>query len=240
MRSQSVGIIPARGNSKRIERKNLKLLHGKPLVVHTILAAIESDLDLVVLSSEDDEVISESMKHVQAEYGQSPDKFFAIVRPEELSQDHVQNDSVMLHVLYQLQHIGINVGAGVLLQPTSPFRTSRDINKAFEIYANNKPCTIVSGAYSDSFYWTPDFDSNKWGYVEATPIGIPPKFRPGTQWVQKSEKLFEEDGAIYITDAAKMLVTKTRYNPPFLIYEMDKSIDIDTVADWTMAEQVAA
>src|SRR5688572_5488542 len=120
-RPQTLAVVPARGGSKGVLRKNLRLLGGLPLVVHTLRAALAARrLDHVVLSTEDDEI---------AEVGLGAG-VTVIRRPPELATDHVQNTDVVRHAL---QETGATFERLVLLQPTSPLRAGSDIDACLDL-----------------------------------------------------------------------------------------------------------
>ena len=122
-RPKALTVIPARGGSKRVPRKNLRLLGGKPLVCYTIDAAVKSGcFNKIILSSNDDEVLSLGKeKGIEAER-----------RPDELSGDHVRVLEVFKHILHQPEIYG-TYDVVALLWPTCPFRTANDIIKGFTI-----------------------------------------------------------------------------------------------------------
>ena len=116
-----LGIIPARGGSKGIKRKNLKEILGKPLVAYSIEAGVNSKLiTKVVVSTEDSEI-----KEISLKYGAE-----VIDRPIELAKDETKTAPVMKHVLNELEKDGYKPDYVVLLQPTSPQRNSEFLDKA--------------------------------------------------------------------------------------------------------------
>ncbi|MEK6900492.1 MAG: acylneuraminate cytidylyltransferase family protein, partial [Nanoarchaeota archaeon] len=116
-----VAIIPARGGSKRIPRKNIKLLAGKPLIAYTIEAAKRSaSLDRIFVSTEDEEIAK-----VASYYGAE-----IIKRPDILATDNATTESVLCHAVNNLEKEGYFPELVVLLQPTSPLRGSYIIDKA--------------------------------------------------------------------------------------------------------------
>ena len=132
-----VGVIPARGGSKGIPRKNLQELAGVPLVQHTIAAALGSArLDRVVLSSDDDETI---------ELARSLGCDAPFVRPPELSDDASPLIAAVLHAVDWLAaEEGLDVTAVVALQPTSPFRDSADIDGAIAAFESSDRPSLMS------------------------------------------------------------------------------------------------
>ena len=137
-----LGVIPARGGSKRLPRKNIKSLLGKPLIAYTIEAAQKADcLTDFVVSSEDEEILSVARK-----YG-GPTPF---VRPESLSGDEVRNIDTVMHAMnFMEKRAGKNYDILVLLQPTCPIRDASHINKAVtELWASDQHSAVsVKGPY---------------------------------------------------------------------------------------------
>lgn len=130
-----LAIIPARGGSKRIPRKNLRNLLGKPLIAYTIEAAQKSKyINRVVVSTEDKEIVSVSEK-----FGAE-----VINRPKELSEDESQTIDAVLHALDFLKKKNYQPNICILLQPTSPLREPSDIDNAMNIFLENKCDLVVS------------------------------------------------------------------------------------------------
>ena len=112
-----LGVIPARGGSKRLPRKNIKLLDGKPLIEYTIRAASDARSLTDYVFTTDDQEIMKIAKSVGAES--------VVLRPKELATDHVRNSETMIHALeYMETTTGRIYHSVMLLQPTTPFRTS--------------------------------------------------------------------------------------------------------------------
>ncbi len=123
-----LAIIPARGGSKRLSRKNILPLLGKPLIGWTIEQAKKSKyLDRIIVSTENEE-ISEVSKSFGAE---------VLKRPEDLAQDDTPTSDVIIHVIEALKKEGFKYDFIVLLEPTSPLRKDDDIDNAIEIISNN-------------------------------------------------------------------------------------------------------
>ena len=124
---RSVGIIPARGGSKRLPNKNLKLLNGKPLIAHTIEQAKKSKLDEVYVSSENTEILVAT-----EEYGCN-----WIRRPEEFATDTSSTIETVKHAVNFLENVAkVYFDAILILQPTSPQRDYNLINRALRSTAN--------------------------------------------------------------------------------------------------------
>jgi len=128
-------LIPARGGSKRLPGKNLINLKGKPLIAHTIKAAMQSGIfDDVYVSSDSPEILK-----VAEEYGAEP-----LIRPAEFSTDHVMIPALCMHVLDSLKEQGKTYDYFALLQPTSPLRNSNDVREAFALLMKQNAETLVT------------------------------------------------------------------------------------------------
>ena len=125
-----LGIIPARWGSKRVPRKYIKCFRGKPLIYYTIDAACKSKyLDNVFVSTDGPKIAEIAIKYGAA----------VIDRPSEFAQDHSPSVDVIIHALTREK-----ADIVVLLQPTSPLRTSEDIDRAVELFLKNKPESLIS------------------------------------------------------------------------------------------------
>ena len=125
LKKNILGIIPARGGSKGIPRKNIKPLHGKPLIYYTIKEALKSKfLNRVVVSTEDND-IAEIAKKFGAK---------VIKRPKELARDETPIRDVVIHVLNKFKEKKYIPDAVVLLQPSSPLRKAHHIDEAISLF----------------------------------------------------------------------------------------------------------
>jgi CMP-N,N'-diacetyllegionaminic acid synthase len=131
-----LGIIPARGGSKGIPRKNMALLNGKPLLAYTAEAAMRSErLTRVLLSTDDQEI---------AQYGKSLGVEVPFLRPAKLAQDKSPTIDVLLDVLQRLHAAGEIYDAVFTLQPTNPLRTVADIDGAIELLERTGSDSVIS------------------------------------------------------------------------------------------------
>ena len=220
-----VGIIPARGNSKGIPRKNLKLLGDKPLLAWTIEVALSAMcVDSVWVTSEDREIL-----HLAEEY-----KALTITRPPELSLDQVQLDDVYLNALWQMEyHHKVIPEVVILLQPTSPFRTAEDIDNAHRMFSGEN--TVLSVCLDGKFHWGITEEN------DVVPVWHNPLRRLGRQWIPDIDKLYQENGAVGVVDAKRFtLMERTTRFGPYTLYVMppERSIDLDTMQDWEEAERM--
>ena len=126
----NIAIIPARGGSKRIPRKNIKEFNGKPIIAYTIDAAFKSNcFDQVVVSTDDDEIAEVAKKYS----AQVP-----FVRPDELSNDHVGTIPVIKHAIEWIENEKNSIDNVCCLYATAPFLQSQIISKAFQQLNDSK------------------------------------------------------------------------------------------------------
>ncbi|NQX61916.1 cytidylyltransferase domain-containing protein [Paenibacillus qinlingensis] len=215
-----LAIIPARGGSKGIHRKNLRAIAGKPLIAWTIEEARQSKyIDRIVVSTEDEEI-----KQVSTLFGSE-----VLDRPEELSQDDTPGIEPVLHALDVIN----GYDYVVLLQPTSILRKIDDIDGGIEHCINNNFYSCVSVCEPDkSPYWMYNFNESG----RLTPI-IDMKSIARRQDLPKSYVL---NGALYVAKVEWLKEHKSFLRSETAGYLMTKerSIDIDTEMDLLIAEYV--
>ena len=203
-----LGVIPARGGSKGIPKKNLHPLNGKPLIDYTIEAAKASKLDDFVVSTEDEEIKEHCSQFCKV-----------IVRPDELAQDATPTLPAIQHAVAEYEkHIkvyGVTVDGVMTLQPTSPLRTTKDINRVIDLFLESNTDSLYSGYY----------------------IGIKHKNRPYDK--RKEEPHFQRNGAIFITKR-ELIDQGKLWSDNVLEFEMPKtqSIDIDDYEDLLITEAI--
>lgn len=222
-----LSIIPARGGSKGIKRKNLKPILNKPLIAYSIEASLRSKyITKTILSSEDDEIL-QTGKNYGAE---------VIKRPYELALDEAKTAPVMLHVLEELEKEGYSADYVVLLQPTCPLRDENYIDKAFEYYFEKQKEGFDScfGAYSFGYTHA------KWKILHNNKLEALYDFRlrPRRQEEEQHYKMICENGAFYALkwDTLKEVKDFIGYNPA--AYITQRIIDIDTVDDFKKVEEI--
>ena len=210
-----ISIIPARGGSKGIPMKNLKLINGKPLLYYSINSSLNSKYISRTIVSSDHEKILKIAKKLGAEI---------ISRPKKFSTDNATTESVISHSIEFLEkkekyHPDIIV----LLQNTSPLRNSKHIDEAIKLFLKKKYDSLLSCYPSHMFLWK---KQNGTG----APLNYDPKYRPMRQ---RFNNQFIENGAIYITKFSSFKKSKCRVSGKIGLYEMPKelSIDIDTRDD---------
>ncbi|BFM42275.1 acylneuraminate cytidylyltransferase family protein [Flavobacterium sp. CFS9] len=211
---KTIVIIPARGGSKRLPQKNIKLLGGIPLLAHSIMYAKNNSaiIDEIYVSTDD-----ESIKEVALEYGAK-----VIDRPADISGDHEATASALKHVLQNIDH---EVGNVVLLQPTNPVRPESLLKEAFEIY-QKEAC--------DSLF-TVSRNYKKFGKITNQKF-IPYNYKIG-QRSQDIEPLYFENGLLYITRSTLILenIVISENAFPFKIDHIFANVDIDTQEDFDYA-----
>lgn len=219
-----VGIIPARGGSKGVPRKNIKILGGKPLISYTIEAALHSKLiDKVIVSTEDSE-IAEVSKAFGAEIVQ---------RPMELAQDETKTAPVIVHTVKKLQEIGYMPDIIVLLQPTSPFRDEKIIDAALNQLINSGYDSIFTGIHTGYplGLWLKSSSENK------TTALYNYHLRPRRQELLTLDKLIVENGAMYAIKYPAFVETSDFLGNNPDAYITERLIDIDTPDDFKEAEK---
>ena len=213
MTNKIISIIPARGGSKSIPKKNLKLLNGKPLIAYSIEQSLKSKLiDLTYVSTEDQDI-----KEVSLSYGAK-----VIDRPEEFATDEASTESVLLHAS---EFLNYDFDIIVLLQPTSPLRLATQIDEAIELIISQKGDSLLSVFENNSFLWAKN----------GTSINYDHKNRPRRQ--DKDWELVE-NGSIYITRKEILLKEKNRLGGKILTYLMPRwmSFEIDEQFDFELVE----
>lgn len=219
-------IIPARGGSKGIPHKNIKLLNGKPLIYYTIdcARAICRDEDICV-STDDTEIIS-----VVEQYGLK----VPFVRPAELATDTIGTYEVLLHALNYYEQIGRNYDVVMLLQNTSPFRTAEHVMEALKLYTPDVDMVVsVKECPANPYYCV--FEEDEDGYLHVCK-GNGNIFRR-----QDAPRVYEYNGAIYIMNAQTLKITHMHKMQKRVKYVMDdfSSFDLDSMWDWQIAETIA-
>lgn len=218
-------VIPARGGSKGIPRKNIKPFDGKPLIYYTIdtARAVCNDEDICV-STDDAEIIS-----VVEEYGLK----VPFVRPAELATDTAGTYEVLLHALDFYEKKGNHYDALVLLQNTSPFRTAEHLKEALKLYTPDVDMVVsVKECAANPYYCV--FEENNEGFLHVSK-GDGTIFRR-----QDAPKVYEYNGAIYIINPESLKNQHMHQFKKRVKYVMDEmsSFDLDTMTDWKIAEMI--
>lgn len=220
-------IIPARGGSKGIPHKNIRLLGGKPLICHSIdcARAIAPDCDICV--STDDVDIAETARNYGLEV--------PFMRPPQLATDKAGTYGVLLHALDFYESKGEKYDAVVLLQPTSPFRTADNVKEAITLYTPDLDM-VVSVKEADANPYYNCFEEDCEGF-----LGICKGDGNFTRR-QDAPKVWEYNGAVYVINPDSLKKSPLSSFEKIKKYEMsaEESLDLDTMLDWKIAELIFA
>ena len=215
-------VIPARGGSKGVPRKNIKVLGDKPLIQYTIDAAKGVfDDEFICVSTDDFEI-----KSVVEQLGLK----VPFLRPNELASDTAGTYEVLLHAISYYESKGYFPDTLILLQPTSPFRTSAHIKEALKLYHESIDMVVsVKETKANPYYIL--FEEDRNGYLKKT------KEANFTRR-QDCPKVWEYNGAIYIINVKALKERVISQFTKVCKFEMDEtsSHDIDTLLDWKIAE----
>ena len=216
-------VIPARGGSKGIPRKNIKHLGGRPLIYYAIDGArsVVGDADICV-TTDDAEIID----MVKA-YGLD----VPFVRPDYLAADNMGTYEVLLHALDYYEKIGRKYDTIVLLQPTSPFRRPDDIRGAMNEYTPELDMVVtVKEAATNPYYNS--YEEDKEGYLTIS--------KGDGKYARRQDvpEAWEYNGAVYVINAKSLKAKNMSDFRRVRKYVMDSlhSLDLDTLLDWKIAE----
>ncbi len=226
-----LGIIPARGGSKGIPGKNINLLNGQPLISYTFQSAIESHiLSRRILTTDSNDI---------AEVGRKCGVEVPFMRPAELAGDHSSAYDYIRHCLNYLETSeGYIPELVVLLQPTCPFRNSKDIDECVELLLNSDADSVVSVAALPTKYHP------NWQFT-VSPDGVLNQFT-AESWEklatarQHLDSTYTRNGAVYAFRTEMFNKTNNIYGQRVLAYIMpeERSVNIDDMDDWAKAEAV--
>ncbi len=219
-------VIPARGGSKGVPGKNIKLLGGKPLIQYTIEAAREIFTDEVICVSTDDKQIRETAESLGLKV--------PFLRPLELATDSVGSYEVLLHAISFYESHGYHPDILILLQATSPFRTGKHIKEALELF--DEECEMVVSVKvtkANPYYIL--CEENEEGWLVKSKEG-------NFTRRQDCPIVYEINGAIYITPIELLKRKSLSEFKKIRKYVMNdwSSHDIDTTFDWEIAKIIAS
>ncbi len=215
MTKSVLSVIPGRGGSKGISKKNIIDLAGKPLIAWTIEASINSKyINKTIVSSDSNEVL-EIAKKYKAEVS---------IRPKNLASDISSSESVVKHVL---DNINEKFDYVILLQPTSPLRNTKDIDDAFKKLFSSSASALISLQEYDNKALKA-FKENDLGFIEGISNNKYPFMRR-----QDLPKTYLSNGAIYIIKVDEFFKNNSFYTDKTIPFVMDekRSIDLDTYKD---------
>jgi len=225
----SLGVVVARGQSKRLPRKMIRPLAGHPLLAYMARAALASGLDRVILSTDDEEITAAGKGYgIEAPFR----------RPHELATDFVTNDRVLIHALDWIEaNGGRKYDIAVLLQPTAPFTTPDDIDACVAaVSGSNANCCFTAARVSEQPHWM--FVPQANGEVE---LLMPGYLSGDRQHTQKLPRYLHPSGAVWAVRAKTLRESGRVYCAPMRVAEVapERAIDIDTELDLVVAEAAA-
>jgi CMP-N,N'-diacetyllegionaminic acid synthase len=225
-----LGLVPARGGSQGILRKNARFLAGRPLLAYTADAAGKARrLSRVILSTEEPEI---------AEIGRRCGLEVPFLRPAELARDETPMLPVVQHALRWLEERGDRFDAVCLLQPTSPFRSPEDIDACIAMLEDKEADAVVTMSP------VPDEYNPHWVYFRCEDGCIhlsTGEFAP----IHRRQDLppaFNREGSVYVTRRNVVLDQNSLYGRRLLGHTVDRSrsVNLDTPEDWSRAEALLA
>lgn len=215
-----LAIIPARGGSKGINKKNIKKIYGKPLIQWTINEAKKiSQINKIIISTDDLGIAKLGLKlGIEVPF----------IRPKKIARDNSLGIEVVLHALKKLKDFEYIL----LLQPTSPMRSEKDIKNMINFVKKNNIKSSVSVTRIREYPQLTYSMSNKHRLKKEFKLYNQDHIR------QKYKKLYHVNGALYMAQTKWILKNKTFINKETFGYEMpiERSIDIDDQYDWNIAE----
>lgn len=214
-----LALVPARGGSKGIPRKNIKLLAGKPLIAWTIEAALRSRALAAVVVSTDDEEIAEVAKSLGAQV--------PFLRPSALARDDSPGIDPVLHAVDQLPHFD----AVLLLQATSPLRTSDDIDACIALANEMSAPSVVSV--------TEPAQHPHWMYRIEPDLRLQRLINgPSITRRQDLPPVYSINGALYYAEVKWLRRHRALVTDETIGYLMapERSVDLDSLLDWSLAE----
>jgi CMP-N,N'-diacetyllegionaminic acid synthase len=224
--SRILGLIPARGGSRGVPRKNIRSLSDKPLLQYTTEAALAArGLSRVILSTDDEEI---------ADFGRRCGVDVPFIRPAQLAQDDTPMLPVVQHALRGMEELGETFDAVCLLQPTNPLRRADDIDACIELLRQtdaDSVITILSVPAEHNPHWVyfrDEQDLLRLCTGEATPITRRQDLPPA----------YHREGSVYVTRVNVVMEENSLYGERVLGYEIEteRSVNIDTPEDWSRAE----
>tara|TARA_B100000212_G_C27352729_1_gene524418 strand:+ start:127 stop:825 length:699 start_codon:yes stop_codon:yes gene_type:complete len=219
----NIAVIPARGGSKRILKKNIKNFCGKPLISWTIEIALKSKLfDRVILSSEDEEIISIAKK-----YGAE----VPFVRPKELSDDFSTTDDVMSHAANWIKNNENSVNSICCIYATAPFLNIEDLKNGLKKFNEGK----FNYVFAATDYSAPIFRSFEYTQKNGLRMFFPENYNKRSQDLPVA---YHDAGQFYwgsLDTWIKKKETFNKYSFPIILPRW-RVQDIDTNSDWERAE----
>lgn len=222
-----LAIIPARGGSKGVPRKNIIPICGKPLIAYTIEPALEAvklgAIDKLIVSTDDEEIATVS-REAGAEV--------PFLRPDFLSNDKAKSVDVMIHAVDYYKQQGVDYDTVLLLQPTAPLRSVEDIIESLKLFEKEGVSSLVS-CYKEEYI----SDAVTYYKEGNLAIALNPNHNKGIRRQEEKEK-FVRNGAIYITTVKQMNDNHRVFDdiPAMYVMPKERSVNIDTIDDVELLE----
>ncbi len=226
MERKVLGIIPARGGSKGIPRKNIRLLAGKPLLLYTAVAAREARcLSRVVLSTDDPEI---------AAVGKAAGLEVPFLRPAELAVDSTAMVDVVVHTLQRLQADGLTYDAVCVLQPTSPLRSAATIERCVSLLWEHDVDSVISVRP------VPVEFNPHWVYLEGSEGLLWPSMSDGAEVAcrQQLPRAYHADGSVFVTKTEVLLRQRSLKGRRIFgaVSPEHEAADLDSEEQWQALE----
>lgn len=223
-----LGLVPARGGSKGVPRKNIRELNGRPLLSYTAESALASKLlDRVVLTTDDDEIAS---------IGRRCGLEVPFRRPQSLAQDETPMLPVVQHALSFFAERGYEFDAVFLLQPVTPFRSTTDIDSCVDLMIKSGADTIIS------VLKVPERFNPLFVYFENSSGGLEYALGAQTRIIrrQQAPTSFVREGSVYLTKTKTILECNSIFGKVIRGYQIadEDSVNIDSEEDWRLAERI--
>ncbi|MCF2165523.1 acylneuraminate cytidylyltransferase family protein [Halobacterium salinarum] len=224
MEADILGLVPARGGSSRVERKNIRDVGGKPLIAHTIEQAQKSEtISRTVVSTDNEEIA-----RVAREYGGDT----PFIRPTEFATDTASSASVVTHALDQLEGHGEEFDSICLLQPTSPLRSATDIDQSMRKFHQSDAHTLLSVS---EFTEPPQYavQRNGAGYLEER---YDPTLLFSDSYVREQDinDLLYPNGAIFVSSVDSWRENKTFYSSKTEAFKMPPRRSLQIDEEWEL------
>ena len=219
---KNICIIPARGGSKRIPRKNIKFFMGKPIMAYSIEAALQSGLFDEVMVSTDDADFAEVAK----QYGAS----VPFLRSEATANDYAGTADVMFEVLDEYKKLGMEFDRFCCLYSTAPFVTPERLRESYDLINDDIDASFSVVQYSYPIQRS--LKKNSKGYIE---MNFPQYLGARSQDL---EPIYHDAGQFYFVKVKTFIEEKTLWckrTAPLILSELEVQ-DLDTLTDWKLAE----
>ncbi len=225
MTDRILGLIPAKGASQRLPRKNLADLGGRPLIQWAADSASKSGICARVILSTEDELVARQASELGIEV--------PFVRPDKLARDPAGVVEVALHALEELEKTGERYDTLIILLPSCPFRSAADIKAAYDLFLRReRPCVMSVSQFDHTPFAALECgEDDRLSAIFPEHLGkksqdMPPVYRP--------------NGAIHVLDVERFKAQRSYFFEPLIGYVMpqERSIDIDNELDLTIARSL--